>query len=331
MTGEWLHRAVLRRVPVRGSVKAVLVALADRLDGRRGYRPSLDELSADAGLTVPTVRKAIDQLAAEGWIMVDRGRGRSVRNRYVIAVDRIRALPLLVPDRACTPAAASDDQGGIGPQDAAPITESPFQESPPENCKSSTEKLKAACATGTIGTQKVVVDAHAREADPLDGDGVEVAPSSAEEPPPGPPPEHAEVRTWREELLTAMGHALPGITPAGRVLVQRAELEEARRWETDLGLDRGDILAVIREVVAGKRDGPPATVRYFTAAMRRLAVEKARRPLTLNIEAENHADHHEQARVVRFPQRRPAFTAGPREDPWVVAARDLATGDFGAG
>jgi hypothetical protein len=71
---------------------------------------------------------------------------------------------------------------------------------------------------------------------------------------------------------------------------------EVKRWETDLGLTRSEILDLIAAVTAGKRDGPPRSLRYFTDAMRRLAADKARPPLQPN-------DHHEGQTYGKSQQR----------------------------
>jgi len=112
--------------------------------------------------------------------------------------------------------------------------------------------------------------ARAREADP-------------QEPPDPPPPEqeHAE----REQALVAMGHDPTGLTASGRIVGSQADMAEKRRW-ADLGLSHEQQIAVIREVMAAKRDGPPINFRYFTGAMQRLAGELARAPLAPAIPTE---------------------------------------------
>lgn len=154
---EWLHRAVLRRVPLRGWPKVVLVAIADRLDGGGGYRPSLDEIAEEAGCSIPTARAALAALETGGWIAIAGGRGRGNRSRYIINGERIRALPLLRKRR---------DDGGDGDDygdgDDGEKLKAAFSFSAegddrkterygpktvknrPENCKKPTGKLKAA-------------------------------------------------------------------------------------------------------------------------------------------------------------------------------------------
>ena len=86
--------------------------------------------------------------------------------------------------------------------------------------------------------------------------------------------------TWREQMLGAMGVDPSGLIGAnGKVIGQRVDLETAALWERDLGLSRDAILTVIRETIAGKRDGPPASFRYFTRAMERESGRMAEPPL----------------------------------------------------
>lgn len=80
--------------------------------------------------------------------------------------------------------------------------------------------------------------------------------------------------TWREEMLVAMGLDPSGLTATGKMLGKAADLERAARWESELGLTRPEILAVIRETMAGKRDGPPGSFMYFEMPMARLRAAK---------------------------------------------------------
>jgi uncharacterized protein YdaU (DUF1376 family) len=85
-------------------------------------------------------------------------------------------------------------------------------------------------------------------------------------------------QTDRERLLVAMGHDPSGITAAGRIVGNPGDMAEAARW-TALGLTREQQAAVIAEVMTRKRDGPPISFSYFTAAMQRRAGELAKPPL----------------------------------------------------
>lgn len=87
-------------------------------------------------------------------------------------------------------------------------------------------------------------------------------------------------QTWREQMLDAMGVDPSGLIGAnGKVIGQRVDLETADRWQRDLGLSRDAILIVLRETMSAKRDGPPASFRYFNKAMEREAARRAEPPL----------------------------------------------------
>lgn len=83
-------------------------------------------------------------------------------------------------------------------------------------------------------------------------------------------------QTAREMLLEAMGLPVAGMTPSGRVFGNSSDMEEARRWADDLLLSVGAQIAVIRDVMAAKQDGPPKSFKYFTPAMQRAAADLAR-------------------------------------------------------
>jgi hypothetical protein len=86
------------------------------------------------------------------------------------------------------------------------------------------------------------------------------------------PPEELEPR---ERVLVAMGHDPSGLTAGGKLVGTQADMMQYARWRDELGLSMEDIEGVIGEVCRGKRDGPPTSFRYFTAAMQRFAEEKA--------------------------------------------------------
>lgn len=86
--------------------------------------------------------------------------------------------------------------------------------------------------------------------------------------------------TFRELILAVIGVDRSGLTGrGGRILGNQSDMFEARRWATDLGLTEAEQLDLIREIIARKTDGPPGTFKFFTAAMQRLAAEKAAPPL----------------------------------------------------
>lgn len=97
--------------------------------------------------------------------------------------------------------------------------------------------------------------------------------------PPGPEVVSAENETGsgppalREAILAACGaDPVSGLTgPNGTVLGTRADMLAVERWRSDLGLDDRTILAVVRDAMARKRDGPPSRLTYFDRPMQREA------------------------------------------------------------
>lgn len=77
-----------------------------------------------------------------------------------------------------------------------------------------------------------------------------------------------QVLTHRENLLSAMGHDVSGITANGKVVGSHADMGFVSQWSTDLGISEQDQIAVVQEVTA-KRSGepPPVTFKYFNGAM----------------------------------------------------------------
>lgn len=105
--------------------------------------------------------------------------------------------------------------------------------------------------------------ARAREASP------QFAPENSR-PPSAPKPSGPSLR---ERILVACNaDPVSGLTgPNGGVLGTRSDMHAVDRWRSDLGLDDQVIVAIIREVMARKRDGPPARLSYFNRAMQREA------------------------------------------------------------
>lgn len=79
--------------------------------------------------------------------------------------------------------------------------------------------------------------------------------------------------TQREQLLAAMGCDPSGLTgPNGKIIGRVADMRLVEQWMTDLGLSFPEVLTIVGEVMATRRDpGPPSTFAYFTEAMRRAA------------------------------------------------------------
>ena len=86
--------------------------------------------------------------------------------------------------------------------------------------------------------------------------------------------------TFRENLLTAIGvDPISGmIGRGGSRIGTQADMIEAHRWITDLGLTEAECLAEVTDLIRSKRDGPPSRFTYFSAAMARLAAAKAAPP-----------------------------------------------------
>lgn len=84
--------------------------------------------------------------------------------------------------------------------------------------------------------------------------------------------------TDREAILTAIGvDPVSGITgPSGRMIGTQADMAELGRWLALPGITVPIILTEVRRIMAGKRDGPPSTFRFFTAAIQRLSGEISR-------------------------------------------------------
>lgn len=86
-----------------------------------------------------------------------------------------------------------------------------------------------------------------------------------------------DVLTPREMLLEAMGaDPVSGMVgPNGTRAGSPGDMIHVKRWAGDLGLTLDEQIAVIHDVMARKKDDPPASLRYFTKAMERFAAIKA--------------------------------------------------------
>lgn len=98
-------------------------------------------------------------------------------------------------------------------------------------------------------------------------------------------------QTTREKLLAAIGvDPVSGLTGrGGQMIGNQADMIEAGRWITDLGLTWPEVLEEIRSVMAHKHDGPPSKFSYFSEPMRRLSAAKGAPPLIPSNTA-HHAD-----------------------------------------
>lgn len=225
--------------PSSRSDRLVLLALADRADSATGLcDPSMNDIAARSFMTVRGARKVVRRLEAAGWLEVDVCRGRGNRSRYRVVLLR------------------ADSQE--------------IRNEKPEQPDRFNEK------TGT----QVHENRNGGSAEPLEpsygGDGerarelkaTEIAATAAPEPPGRAAA--VEVHSWREQLIEVLG---PSVNP--RRICNPEDMLEARRWETDLGLTRPEILAVIEHVMAQFRAEPPTSLKYFRRPMQRLATEKA--------------------------------------------------------
>lgn len=79
--------------------------------------------------------------------------------------------------------------------------------------------------------------------------------------------------TLRGGILKAVGaDPVSGLaSPNGNLLGTRLDMEQVRMWRTDLGLDPETIVAVVKDPMSRKRDGPPSRFTYFDKAMQREA------------------------------------------------------------
>ncbi len=115
------------------------------------------------------------------------------------------------------------------------------------------------------------------------------------------PPDHPSSElTLRERLLATCGvrDLAGGFTGHGSArLGTGADMLEAKRWITDLGLTDDEVVSVVVEVMAAKRDGPPSNFRYFRQSMQRLAADKAQAAIPIPSQEEPHAvERHQHPR-----------------------------------
>lgn len=104
------------------------------------------------------------------------------------------------------------------------------------------------------------------------------------QPDPDPDPDFAgggtcDAETFREKILVAMGHDPSGMTANGQQVGGYAEMQWVTQTMSDLDLSEADTLGVVADVMAGKRDGPPSSFRYFSPALQRYAANKRAPPV----------------------------------------------------
>ncbi|WP_114966099.1 helix-turn-helix domain-containing protein [Alkalilacustris brevis] len=310
---------VFKHGPRKTAERMVLLAIADRADARTGCcDPSMADIAERCGFTQRGARKIVRRLETDGWLEVEVARGRGNRSRY-----RVILLTRKEPEDR-------NEKTGTGDRLSADESQKTGTGVQENRNGGSPEPLEPFGDGG--GARALNADFRERKIDEppsVERDG------SPSEPQPTADPEKQDCarQTWREELLEALGVEPPGVTATGRVLIDQADMHEAQRWERDLGLSRVEILEVILEVMAARRDGPPRTLRYFRDPMQRLAA--AKRAPKLEIDEGQHHDHATRNqshgdRVVPFHRNRhAAHRHGNRKavgDPWVAAARDWPDG-----
>lgn len=111
-----------------------------------------------------------------------------------------------------------------------------------------------------------------------------------------PPQEILPPQTFREQLLDAIGaDPISGlIGPNGRQLGTQADMAEAARWLGLPGITEAVAVAEVHRLASTKADGPPASFRYFTAAMCRLSGALAEPTLTPLPGAPRKESRHDQ-------------------------------------
>lgn len=241
-----LMAAVFESETLGPTERLIMLALADHADDKGRCYPSIERLCQRTGLSQRAIQTNIRKLTESGYIVVQHGGGKGRANVYLV-----RANP------------ATD--AGYGNENPAP--DAGYK--PRTKCRVSGQtphllrSNPAADAPQPSGTIIGGGDTRAREL-----------------------PDYQN-RTLRERLLAACGaDPVSGLTgPNGRILGTQADMAEVDRWRSDLGLSDDQIAAMIADVMARKRDGPPSSLTYFRAAMQRLAAEMAQpalRPATVH-------------------------------------------------
>jgi len=122
------------------------------------------------------------------------------------------------------------------------------------------------------------------------------------------PQPRSEIATAREQILEIMGLDGTGILgPSGKMVGRVADMQEYRRWQTDLNLNHETIIDIIREVITDKRQTAdpslPSTFSYFTKAMQRTAAAMATKPPLRPIEeGQRNANGYHPASHSRDPK-----------------------------
>lgn len=234
---------VWRHGPSSGTERLVLLAIADHADDEGNAFPSVAGIAAKSCMTERGTRGVLRRLEEGGWLATEVGGGRGGKSRYRVIMAENPA-----------PETRNDVPGKSGAR--------------PE-----TRKLTAANPEADGGKPGTTVPPnHQEPSENHHGDDARATVIAL----------HGEVitpPTWRERILELLGVRHGDVTPSGGMLGGRADMAEAARWRDELGLTEAEVLTVVGEVMARKRDGPPKSFRYFRPAMQRAAAEKSEGPM----------------------------------------------------
>lgn len=84
-----LMAAVFEQGPANPHLRLLMLAIADHADEEGVAWPSVDRLAAKCSVSARQVQRSLQQLEAEGWLVVERGRGRGNTSLYRLDVARL--------------------------------------------------------------------------------------------------------------------------------------------------------------------------------------------------------------------------------------------------
>ena len=254
-------------------LKAVAAYMADKAsDNGAGVFCSKGTIAAETELSRSTVYKALDELVARG--LISEVGQRPCKNGFTVVYDMNLSAIFALPEIGRMPegwALALSETTSTNPSDnrtrtsAAPVRHTdPFE-----------TRTRTRTTDGPLPVRQA--DTNHPYNHPSNQGGGGSACGRETDP------------TWREQMLKAMGVGPDGIVGPSRFIGTVADMATAAQWEDSLELDRPTIIAVLTETIAGKRDGPPKSFRYFTPAMQRTAAELQAPPLqSTEIEGPRH-------------------------------------------
>lgn len=269
---------------------AVMIAIASHADKYCSCYPSIARICELSRYKERAVQGAIRRLSERGIISVKTGGGRGGSSFYTIFPSALNP-------------AADAPINGDKPRSRNPV--------------SKTETPQQMRETPHLTTKNPAADAPEPVIEPVKNN-IGGGSARAREP---------EIATLRERILTAIGvDPVSGITGrGGAVLGSRIDMDRAQRWQADLGLTECDVITVISEAVARKRDGPPGSFAYFDKAMQREAARKAEPPMK-----PTEGDRHDQ-QPARQSRESAADDAFARRIHAAARARSPSDGNFGFG